>query len=101
MAIYAEWGLDDITIIIIFLLLPLDLSFAATKVAAAATAPPPMHFGLAFYKLSKKVDLEKGKKHQFFIKKCLAHSYAVQEMAVAGILATILGFKPRQNPFQP
>lgn len=94
MAIYAEWELDDITIIIIFLLLPLDLSFAAT-------APPPMHFGLAFYKLSKKVDLEKGKKHQFFIKKCLAHSYAVQEMAVAGILATILGFKPRQNPFQP
>ena len=68
MAIYAEWELDDITIIIIFLLLPLDLSFAATKVAAAATAPPPMHFGLAFYKLSKKVDLEKGKKINFSLK---------------------------------
>lgn len=34
-------------------------------------------------------------------RKCLAHSYAVHDIAVAGIFAIILGFKPRQKPFQP
>lgn len=34
-------------------------------------------------------------------RKCLAHSYAVHDIAVAGIFAIILGFKPRQKPYQP
>lgn len=47
------------------------------------------------------------KKHLYILhfkslsRKCLAISYAVQDIAAEGTFVIILGFKPLQNPFHP
>ena len=44
----------------------------------------------------------KGEKvYDELTRKCLAHSYDVHDIAVAGIFAITLGFRPLKKPFHP